>query len=206
MRNTIEDIDRREEIKRRNKERRTKLAATMRTALQDSISSPNYASMATLPANLTVTDARDLSTMGAKLPPLARLSVPQFAETTRAKDRAAIQMKMKSTLTPAEIRAKGKKELAGKQSPHHGKPLKKKGQLKPLRSQKNNINASSHTELIRSMEEGKGEESRQYYYCLRGRQFYEFFACSFNDIPKDGDYITISSRVRDSAHYFIYRE
>ncbi len=204
----MEDIDRREEIKRRNRERKTKLAATMRTALQDSISSPNYASMATLPANLTVTDMRDLSATGTGLPPLAKLGMPQYMATTKAKDRPAIQMKAKgamAAMTPVEIRAKGEKELSRQRSPQHAKPIREKGRLKPLKKPKykrtgKRDDISSHIEIIRYIEDSKGEEQSSYYYCLRGRLFYEFFECNFEDITKESDdYITISARVSLAA-------
>ena len=162
--------------------------------MQDSISSPNYASMANLPANLTVTDIRDLSATGAGLPPLSRLSVPQYAATTKAKERPVV-------LKPVDIRAKGERELTKQRSPQHGKPMREKGRLKPLKKPKykrtgKKDDISSHIEIIRYIEDSKGEELSCYYYCLRGRQFYEFFECNYEDITKESDdYITISARV-----------
>ena len=202
----MEDIDRQEEIKIRNKEKKAKLALTMtRSNLQES-NMPHSSSVATLPPVLDVTDMAGTASV---LPPLNKMPLAQYATTTRAKDKPGVRQKQTAlqSMTSADIRAKAEKEL--QQSASFGKPSKEKGRLKPLRKLRNKRyerkeDKSSHTELIRYLEDSKTEDQDKYYYCLKGRSFYEFYACHFEDIETEiDDYITISAR---GVTHFINKE
>lgn len=71
-----------------------------------------------------------------------------------------------------------------------------KGKLRPLK--KGGFHAEEHMdhmELIYNIKEGVTPDPNHYYYCRRGKNFYDFALCAFEDITADrDDYITVSTR------------
>ncbi len=220
MRNTLEDIDRREEIKRRNKEKKAKLAMTMtRSALQESAIS-QYASMATIPVHPNVTDVSGNAT---SFPAVGKTQAALATTKAGGKEKTFLKPRMPKIepVTPAEVRAKAKKEVAFMRSPPRDKSAKGVGKLKPLKKAKNRPRIEmperkeeclTHMEIINLIEDSKSEEPEKYYYCVKGKNFYEFYACHFEDInTEQDDYITVSSRgvthfIKDEAEFLTLSE
>ena len=206
----MEDIDRREEIKRHNKERNAKLSYSMsRSALQEQAASfAHYASMVNAPGNISSIEIPGNMTANASLPPLQH-PVLNFAATTRAKEKQHAPIKERpmriQPLTPAEVRAEASKEILGTSRVSAlGRQDKTMSKLKPLnRTKEKSIikkkqeKNATHTELIRLIQDGKSEDLNSYYYCQKGKDFYEFIQKSFDEITKmkAEDFITISARV-----------
>jgi len=97
------------------------------------------------------------------------------------------------SLTSLEIRTLAGKELSMTKTTPRFKQMK--GKLKPLKRQLAQVeDQMDHIELVCSIKEGIIDDPN-YYYCKRGKNFYEFNLCQFEDIKADyDDYVTISSR------------
>lgn len=158
--------------------------------------------MQTLPPLLNPVD---MSATQPGLPPLGKPPAA-LSQTMKA---AAPKTKIPSVqpITPVELRAKAEKELL-EQSESKNK-IKEKGKLKPLKpKKKTNTSASKdrvyHIEILRLLEERRGDEQESYSYCKKAGNFYEFYMCEFKDIRTDmDDYITISSR---GVTHFVNKE
>jgi hypothetical protein len=200
VRNTLEDIDRAKDVKLRNKLRRDQLVMSMnKSKLQDLVSA-DYASVPTILPKLNVTDVTGIK--------------PGLSLTYRG-PRATLPKKgqMKKKLPPLEsmpsmeMRSKAENELSF-QSAHESKSqsiLSKsmKVKLKPIeKSKKYEImeGRSTHMDIVNYIDEVGDKEKDKFYYCVKGRDFYEYYVCHFEELNKEtADYITIS--VRGVTHF-----
>lgn len=173
----------------------------------------HYASLAKGSNNLSVTGAIQVGnrTTITMLPSLVK-SPPVYAVTSRVKTKITFPGKDKTLSvmpnTLAEVRAEASRELQ-----HSARQMTKpeKGKLPPLKREKEKPVAvkikkdrKTHIQLINALQEIKGDEKSNYYYCKKTKDFYNFLEDSFSNIdPKIDDYITLSAR---GVMHFIKKE
>jgi hypothetical protein len=131
------------------------------------------------------------------LPPMAgQRTLTLHSSRLGIKDKSTPKLKTPAaqSLTSLEIRTLAGKELSMAKTTSQLKHMK--GRLKPLKQQLVEIeDQMNHIELICNIKEGVIDNPNHHYYCKRGKNFYEFSLCQFEEIRADhDDYITVSSR------------
>lgn len=209
IRNSLENINKKEEVIRRNKDKKTKLTYSMsKQTLNEPMSSySRYMSLAKPSTNISVSGVQhsvNLSSISL-LPPLVNPLVGQ-AVTSRAKAKIMFPNKDKTfSAIPqslVELRSEASKELQ-KSMVQASRP--EKGKLPPIRIGckvvKLKKKQRTHLEIINAIQDIKEDELSDYFYCKKGKDFYAFIEDEFTNIdPKKDDYLTISTRV---SHFII---
>lgn len=197
VRNTLEDVDRAKDFKLRNKLRRDRLVMSMHKQSVQDLSSAEYASVPTILPRFNVTDVTGLK---------PGLSLTFKGQKTLQPKKGQLKGQKLPPLEPmssVELRPKAEKELSlrSAREPKSQSMLPKsmKVKLKPIGKERSRRydeleGRSPHMEIVYHLEEAGERDKDKFYYCLKGRNFYEYYVCRFEELDEAADYITISTR------------
>jgi len=125
-----------------------------------------------------------------KLPPLEPL--PSMEMRSKAKDEFSFQ----------SAREPKSQSILSKSTKVKLKPIEKSKKYEIMEGR------STHMDIVNYIEEVGDKEKDKFYYCIKGKNFYEYYVCYFEELDKDtADYITISTRgvtqfVNKEAEFF----